>query len=272
MSYHETPCERAVTSVAAVLACWPVLVWYLRGSIDGSNDPWGLLALVTAAWVLWRAPPEPAPQWPWLLPGMAMGVYAGATLAGAPMALRALCAVLALVSLASAWRLGRRLDVALLGLALLALPLTATLQFYAGYPLRVVAGTLAVVLLQSNGLAVTLDGAALLWDGRQIAIDAPCSGVRMLWAGGYLMTAASALFRFTPGQTLCAAALTLTAVVAANAVRAAALFYLETDLLPLPAWTHEAAGMAIFIAAGGAIVWGLHRIDLAWSRSAACPC
>lgn len=265
-----SPGARTLASAAAVLAVWPVLVWYVRGSADGSNDPWGLLALATAAWVLWRAPPAGAPQRPWLLPGCAMGVYAGATLAGLPMALRALCAVAALVSLASAWRLGRRLDVPLLGLALLALPLTATLQFYAGYPLRVVAGTLAVVLLQSNGLAVTLDGALLLWDGRQIAIDAPCSGIRMLWAGGYLMTTASALFRFTPGQSVCAAALTLTAVVAANAVRAAALFYLETGLLPLPAWTHEAAGMAVFLAAGAAMVFGLHRIDRTGRRSAAC--
>lgn len=260
----------AVGGVAVLLACWPVLVWYVRGSADGSNDPWGLLALATAAWVLWRAPSTPVPQQPWALPALGMAAYTLATLAGAPMALRALCVAGALVALGSAWRLGRRLDVPLLGLALLALPLTATLQFYAGYPLRVLAGTLALVLLQGNGLAVTLEGAVLWWDGRQIAIDAPCSGIRMLWAGAYLMVAASALFRFSTGQTLCAAALTLTTVVAANALRAAALFYLEAGLVPLPAWTHEAAGMAVFLAAGCTIVAGLHRIGRFSRKGAVC--
>jgi len=106
-----------------------------------------------------------------------------------------------------------------------------------------------------------LTGRDVLWDGRQIAIDAPCSGIRMLWAGSYLMAAAAALFRFNPRQTVMAAALTLAVVIAANAIRAAALFYLETGLLPLPAWTHEAAGMSVFVAAGLLIVHGLVRID-----------
>ena len=132
------------------------------------------------------------------------------------------------------------------------------------------APVVALVLLQGNGLAVTLEGAVLWWDGRQIAIDAPCSGIRMLWAGAYLMVAASALFRFSTGQTLCAAALTLTTVVAANALRAAALFYLEAGLVPLPAWTHEAAGMAVFLAAGCTIVAGLHRIDRFSRKGAVC--
>lgn len=31
--------------ILPALACWPVLAWYGRGSFDGSNEPWGLLAL-----------------------------------------------------------------------------------------------------------------------------------------------------------------------------------------------------------------------------------
>lgn len=252
---------RFVLFVLPALACWPVLAWYGRGSFDGSNDPWGLLALTTAGFVVWRAPPAVPPRQPLLLPGIFLLLYSLATLAGLPIALRAMLATLAMTALASAWHLGRRLDLPLLALALLALPLTASLQFYGGYPLRVLAGWLAVGLLKSNGLAVVLDGAVFLWDGRQIAIDAPCSGLRMLWAGGYLMAAAAALFRFSPHQTVLAAALTGGIVIAANAVRAAALFYLESGLLPLPAWTHEAAGMSVFLAAGLLIVHGLFRIE-----------
>jgi len=243
------------------IACWPILVWYGRGSVDGSNDPWGLLALATVALALWRAGPAAPPARPLALPTGLLVLYLAATLAGLPVSLRAALAALAMAALGSAWRRGRRLDLPLAALALLALPLTASLQFYLGYPLRVVSGWLAVALLQFNGLAVALEGAVLLWDGRQIAIDAPCSGVRMLWAGAYLMAASAALFRFTSRQTLFAAALTLALVVAANAVRAASLFYLESGLLALPAWAHEAAGMSVFLAAGLLIVRSLYRLN-----------
>lgn len=258
-------------------ACWPVVAWFGRGSFDGSNEPWGLLALATAALLLWRAPPQSLsaapPAQPFALPAAFLLLYSLATLGALPLSLRAIAAALAMAALGSAWRLGRRLDLPLLALLLLALPLTATLQFYAGYPLRLLAGRLAVVLLQANGLAVVLDGAVFLWDGRQIAIDAPCSGLRMLWAGGYLTAAAAALCRFNPRQTVLAGALTLAVVVAGNAIRAAALFYLETGLLPLPAWTHEAAGMSVFVAAGLLIVHGLLRIDRQPNGGRTCsPC
>lgn len=242
-------------------ACWPILFWFGRGSFDGSNDPWGLLALATAALVLWRAHPSLPPSRPLVLPAGFMLLYTAATLAGLAVSLRAMCAILAMVSLASTWRMGRRLDLPLVALGMLALPLTASLQFYCGYPLRVLAGVLAAALLKFNGLPLVLEGAVFLWDGRQIAIDAPCSGIRMLWAGSYLMAAAAALFRFTPRQTLAATALTLGTVIAANAIRAAALFYLEAGLVPLPAWAHEAAGMIVFLAAGLLIVHGLYRIE-----------
>ncbi|TMQ76129.1 hypothetical protein ACCUM_0068 [Candidatus Accumulibacter phosphatis] len=256
---------------ALAIACWPVLVWYVRGSFDGSNDPWGLLALATAIGALWRAAPASPPDRPLALPAALLLLYTAATLAALPMSLRALLAALALAALGSAWRLGRRLDFPVALLALLALPLTASLQFYGGYPLRVLAGSLAVALLRLNGLAVELEGAVLLWDGRQIAIDAPCSGLRMLWAGAYLMAAAAALFRFSPRQTLAAAALTGSLVIAANAVRAAALFYLETGLLVLPVWAHTAAGMSVFVTAGLLIMHGLYRIDRTPTAEPACP-
>ncbi|HRF11048.1 MAG TPA: archaeosortase/exosortase family protein [Candidatus Accumulibacter phosphatis] len=259
-----------VLFASLAIACWPVLVWYVRGSFDGSNDPWGLLALATAIGVLWRAAPASPPERPLLLPTALLLLYTAATLAALPLSLRALLAALALAALGSAWRLGRRLDFPVAALALLALPLTASLQFYCGYPLRVLTGSLAVALLRLNGLTVELEGAVLLWDGRQIAIDAPCSGLRMLWAGAYLMAAAAALFRFSPRQTLAAAALTGSLVIAANAVRAAALFYLETGLLVLPAWVHTAAGMSVFLAAGLLIIHGLYRIDRTQSAEPAC--
>lgn len=251
--------------LALLAAFWPVLLWYLRGSFDGSNDPWGLLALLAAALTLGREParqpPAQPPAQPLLLPLLGLGLYATASLAGLPLSLRAGLAALTLGALLSAWRLGRRLDLPLTGLLLLALPLAASLQFYLGYPLRVLAGHLTLLLLDLHGLPVQLEGATLLWNGQEIAIDAPCSGVRMLWSGLFLMAAAAAWHRFSPRQTLLALGLTLVAVVAANGLRAAALFYLESGLLQLPPWVHDATGLAVFLAAGAGILEAMQRID-----------
>ncbi len=247
--------------LALLAAFWPVLLWYLRGSFDGSNDPWGLLALLAAALALGREPARQPPPQPLLLPLLGLGLYGAASLAGLPLSLRAGLAALTLGALLSAWRLGRRLDLPLTGLLLLALPLAASLQFYLGYPLRVLAGHLTLLLLDLHGLPVQLEGATLLWNGQEIAIDAPCSGVRMLWSGLFLMAAAAAWHRFTPRQTLLALGLTLVAVVAANGLRAAALFYLESGLLQLPPWVHDATGLAVFLAAGAGILEAMQRID-----------
>lgn len=231
------------------IAFWPVWIWFARGTVDGSNDSAGLLAAATAVAVVWRAPTVNQLAYPLALPAILLLIYALATAAGVPAAVCALPAALALAALASAFRLGRRIDIALLSLCLLALPLAASLQFYAGYPLRVVAGTLSVALLRMNGLAVVRDGAMLAWDGQLISIDAPCSGVKMLWAGMYLACALAASYRLDAVRTLAALAMAGCVIVAANAVRAAALFYLESGLIHLPPWGHQATGISCFIAA-----------------------
>lgn len=246
--------------LAAMLAFWPVLAWYVSGTMDASNDYWGLLALATAICIVARNKSSDAVRFPLALPALFVALYLLATVLKAPIAMRAMLAFLGMGSLASAWRLGRRIDLPLCALLMLALPLTATWQFYLGYPLRVVAGTLSSAMLQMNGLAVVREGALLNWDGQIVAIDAPCSGVKMLWAAMYLVYTLSALHRLSFVRTGCAIALAVATVVAANAVRAAALFYIETGMLQLPHWAHEATGMVSFAIGACAILWGIHQI------------
>jgi len=69
-----------------------------------------------------------------------------------------------------------------LGLSLLSLPLLASLQFYAGYPLRVVTAEASRWLL-ATGFSAQRSGASLLVNGQLVIVDAPCSGVQMLWLG-----------------------------------------------------------------------------------------
>jgi exosortase/archaeosortase family protein len=243
------------------VAFWPVWIWFAAGSVDASNDYTGLLAALTAIAVVWRVPAAKPIVHALLLPAGLIALYAvGAALGMAPVA-GALLAALALAALASAWRLGRRMDGPLLALCVLALPVAAGLQFYFGYPLRALAGELTVMMLRMNGLAVARDGAMLAWNGQLIAIDAPCSGVKMLWAGLYLACALAASWRLSMARTLAAAALACVVVVGANAVRAAALFHTETGLLAMPPWAHQASGVVCFIAAALAIYAGVRSLQ-----------
>jgi exosortase len=254
--------------LALLLALWPVLNWYVAGTLDGSNDLWGLLALATVLLLcLEPAPPErPQLNWPLALPAFFLIAYLVASMAGAFIALRAALGFLALAALLSSWRFGRRIHLPLFALCLLALPLAASLQFYLGYPLRVVAGNLSVALLQMNGLNVVREGTLLNWGGQVISIDVPCSGVKMLWAGMYLTYTLAAWRGLSAWSTVAAIGWALCVVVLGNAVRAAALFYTEAGILPLPAWTHAGIGMMVFAAVAGAIVWGAHNINNKISR------
>lgn len=254
-------------TLAVTLAFWPILVWYVSATMDTSNDYWGLLALATAILVVVRNKSFTVVRLPLVLPTAFVAFYLIATLTEAPISIRAVLAFLALGTLASAWCLGKRVDLPLLALLMLALPLTATWQFYLGYPLRVVAGSLSAALLQMNGLAVVREGALLNWAGQIVSIDAPCSGVKMLWAAMYMVYTLSAFHRLSFVQTGCAIAFALATVVAANAVRAAALFYMETGILALPRWTHEGTGMFSFAFGACAILWAVHQIKGGWTWS-----
>lgn len=250
----------ALPAAAICLAVWPVWIWFVGASLDKSNESASLLAAATALIVVWRAPPLPAVRWPLALPALLLAAYAIATACGVPPASGALPAFAALAALASAWRLGRRLDAALLGLCLLALPLAASLQFYLGYPMRVMAGTLSVAMLRMSGIGVVREGAMLAWGDQLISIDAPCSGVKMLWAGLYLACALALSHRLSTWRTMAALALGCGVIVAANALRATALFYSESGLARLPEWGHQATGVVCFAGAAGAIFYGVRQL------------
>jgi exosortase/archaeosortase family protein len=158
-------------------------------------------------------------------------------------------AMSALAAACSAVCFGKRMQLWLWGLMLLSLPLIPSLNFFAGYPLRVVVGDIACVLLNMNGFAVMRDGASLLWNEQQIAIDAPCSGIKMLWTGAYLSCALAGFMRFGALRTLLLGSLALCIVILANVVRATALFYVEGGIVPQAQSAHELIGVIIFAVA-----------------------
>ena len=64
---------------------------------------------------------------------------------------------------------------------MLSLPVVASLQFYAGYPMRLAAAEGAVRLLELGGIVVARNGVSIEVGGMAIAVDPACSGIRMLW-------------------------------------------------------------------------------------------
>jgi exosortase/archaeosortase family protein len=170
-----------------------------------------------------------------------------------PPLIRAMIAVTAIAALCSELWFGKRMELKLWGLLLLCLPLIPTLNFYLGYPLRVVVGDATSAMLHLNGFATTRDGATLLWAAQRISIDAPCSGVKMLWTGAYLTCALSALQRLGTVRTLLLGVLAFAIVMLANVLRAAALFYVEVGIVPEAKPAHELIGVVVFAAAALAV-------------------
>jgi exosortase/archaeosortase family protein len=80
-----------------------------------------------------------------------------------------------------------------------------------------------------------------------IWIDAPCSGIKMLWVGLFLTFVVLCLYELPLLKTLLLLPLVSVVILAANVFRAVALFYLEAGVLSLPSWGHEYAGVIAFI-------------------------
>lgn len=229
-----------------VLALWPHWTWMARRLTDGSDEPWGVLAIATVLVLVareWRqlaVPPRGA-----LYAVAALAVTAAVAPSVLPPIFAAAIAMAALATfLASARR--DRPALPLATLLLLALPVIASLQFYFGYPLRVATAVLAAPVLDAFGFTAQAQGAALLYDGRTVLVDPPCAGIGMLWVGAYTAALLSYLGNASVLQALRNAGVAATSVFVANVARNVALFFPEGLDLHWPAWTHPAIGLVAF--------------------------
>ena len=237
---------------AAVLAGWPVLWWMGRRALDGGDEPWGLLAAGLAIGLtpkdVWLRPVTTL-QMSLALAGLLVSAWA---MPEAPPLFRGLVwvASVAVLTWGGAGSWGR------LGLWILALPVTASLQFYAGYPLRVVAAEASRFLLAGVGMVTQREGVVLRWTGGDVIVDAPCSGVQMLWTSALLAAALCAGFRMSFWRTAHTALATVVIVLAANAIRVTLLFFVESGLWPWARPFHEAIGLLVFLGSVlGIFIW-----------------
>ena len=230
-------------AVALVLALWPHWIYMARRTVDGSDEPWGILALATTLALLVRDRAELAvPARSALVASAALAVVAAVASLALPDLAAAALAMLAL-GLFLAHALPQRPATPLIALLLLALPIVASLQFYLGYPLRAFTAHASAAMLALAGIDASATGATILYQGVTVLVDAPCAGIGMLWIGSYTAALLSYLTRATAARTALNAAAAALFVLAANVVRNTALFFPEAGLVHWPAWSHEAIGL-----------------------------
>jgi exosortase/archaeosortase family protein len=227
--------------------------------LDGSDEPLGLLAIAALTVLLWhcRGQLRAAPRLGWLALSLAAAVTSTAVLWQVPPLLSSLLGLLALGAGFVAFLPPSVPTAPVIGLSLLSLPLLASLQFYAGYPLRVVTAEASRWLLAA-GFSVERTGASLLVDGQLVIVDAPCSGVQMLWLGYFTACVVALHSSRRDAAFLARLPAVSLLVLAGNVLRNSVLVAFEGAGYHLAGWAHQAVGLAVLAAVCMAIAWVMH--------------
>lgn len=243
-----------------LLAFWPVWRWYGARIFDSTDASWGALAALSAViLLLWKKGSARETKEALLVPALLLVLYA-VSYSSLPPLLRAAVAFTCLGSTLSLLRMGRLFHTGLLGLLYLSLPVTASLQFFGGYPLRVFVAGVAALILRLGGFLVVQEGTCLHWGGQLVWVDAPCSGIRMLWVGLYMVCALASLYDLSPLKLLSALATAFVIVIGGNVFRAVALFYHEAGIVEMPAWAHDYIGVVVFLMIAAGITFAVQFI------------
>lgn len=242
------------------LALWPTWWWMGQRMVDGSDDPLGLLALAALAGLLWqhRHHLSPTPRLAFQMAALMGAVLTTALHQQLPDLIVALIGLLSIAAGLIAFLPARVASAPVLGLSVLSLPLLASLQFYAGFPLRVVTAEASRWLL-SAAHSAERTGSSLVVDGQLIIVDAPCSGVQMAWLG-YFTACVIALATGQPNRRfLLRLPIVGVLVLLGNVARNTVLVAAQASGTHLPAWGHDAVGLLVLAAVCGGIAWTMGR-------------
>lgn len=232
-----------VRIIGFAIAFWSVGQWWFSRTIDGSDAPWGVLALLLLAATSQKSV-EVDERRDLAVPFFVF-LYA-LSFPFLPNLLRGSIACLAVGVWISERRGVGRFHFGTWALVGMVLPWLASLNFFLNYPLRVVTTFLSVRFLRLSGLPIYADGFALNWGPVSVWVDAPCAGVRMLWVGVFLASALAYIFRLKNWATIALLGIGLVATVLGNVARASAVFYLEAGLIDAPDWFHPVSGVVAF--------------------------
>ena len=233
-----------------LLALWPHALWYWQRVADGSDEPLGLVALVAICLLLARLVPQlrRQPDLRWIAVAGIISLASSVALAVCPPLLSSMLAALAFTAGIIAWLPASAPRVPYAGLMVLTLPLLSSLQFYVGYPLRLVTAQLSAWLLQRAGMSAQRSGASMIVDGQLVIVDAPCSGIQMAWMAYFaalVMAAACGVRDRTMLQRLPFVSLL---VLAGNTLRNSILVSLEATRTPPGELVHQCVGLVVLAA------------------------
>ncbi len=230
--------------VCQLLAFWPVWQWYWRRLKDPCDSALCVLPLIVALFWFLNVNKRREESRSYTLATLMTLTYAIA-LPFMPPLIKATIAIVALSALLSA-SLGRTLHLPLTGLLVLALPIIPTAQFYLGYPLRAAVAACSVPVLCVTGFNVTRQGTCLAWQGELVSVDAPCSGISMLWAGAFLALCLALIHQYNDRDTVQLCLLTFGLLFAGNVLRTSTLFVVQTGGLSGTPFLHEGVGLFVF--------------------------
>jgi exosortase/archaeosortase family protein len=228
-------------------ALWTHWRWAAARVSDGSDDPLGLAALAVLLWAVARHASElrGTPRSGALAAALLLSVAATVAAILAPPLLAALVAALALVCGLHAFMPSNRATLPLTMLAVLALPVISSWQFYAGYPLRVLTAQLSTWALQLAGMQAERSGSSMQVDGQLVIVDAPCSGVQMVWMAYFCASAIAAFLGLGDRRFLARLPAVGVLVLLGNVVRNTLLVALEVRGAAPSEALHQGIGMAV---------------------------
>ena len=243
-------------------ALWPTGWWMSTRVLDRSDDPLGLLALSALAALVWRHRQRlrAAPRLGWFALAIIGALLATAAQGMLPALAVSLVALLALAAGLAAFLPPGVATAPVLGLSVLSLPLLASLQFYAGYPLRVVTAEASRWLLMLRH-EVERSGTSLRVDGHLVIVDAPCSGVQMVWLGYFTACVVTLYLRRGNRAFLTRLPVVSALVLAGNIVRNTVLVSLEFSGPHLPGWAHDGVGLVVLAAVCSTIAFIMSRAE-----------
>ena len=243
---------RGMILIAALgFAFFPVLRWYFDRLDDGFGEILGLVPLALVVVFAWgktgRANHVAAL--------ICLVVYVvGFSLM--PPLIRAIPALLTIVFLT-----GIHLRPGLVALLLLSLPVQASLDFFLGYPFRIITAEGSRWILDIAGFPVSRVGVQLMIKGVIVAVDPPCSGLQMLWVTFFLTAVLAALFRLGWIRMAVLATIGVFFCLLGNTVRATVLFFPESGMIELPEVAHEGIGALIFLGAASVLAAVARKLD-----------
>lgn len=245
--------EKIGSLIFLVIGFWFVIYWWFQRAVDGSDTPWGIGALLVLIYFSFKTPlalkqestKKTTLNTNFVL--ITLLILYAVTFPYVPNLIRGIWVAIAFGVSISLQRGTGYFHFGTWSLAAMSLPLLSSLQFFLGYPLRWITTRLSSYLLSFGNLSVHAKGLILVFGPTEVWVDAPCSGVKMLWVGVFLASLFSFIFKLKNSHAILLFLIGIFGTLVGNTFRASSVFYLEAGIIKLPNIMHDLIGLVSFL-------------------------